>query len=683
MFTDIAGYTALMGESESKAYQLLKKNRQVQKPLIEKRGGKWLKEMGDGVLASFPTVTDAVYCAIEIQRNCQDEVDLKLRIGIHLGEVIVEEGDVFGDGVNIASRIEPLAPVGGICVSESVFRNIENKEGINVRFVGEETLKNVKRAVNIYEVDVDGSLVLDTGAVDKVKNKPHAFNWLKFAVLVLIIAISTVIAYLVFHEVEEKQNGKEVTGTAEKERSIAVLPFKNWSGDPDMEHFCYAMTDAVITRLTKVSGITKVITMTSAMAFKDTQKTSPEIAEELDVSHILEANFQKSGDLVKITLQLIDGPTENHFWAEEYTGTWSTGKFKLQAEVAESVARRIGAPLTEADIESIHSVHPAERTQNQEAYEYFLTARMMLEWGAAKPAFRELLEKAISLDPDFVAPYAWLGLYWMTQIAWNSTSYDLAHLEWAREYIMEAISRDDSYGLSYLVLGEIKLFHDWEFKEARELMMKAYTLDPVSINRNTLTNTILPAMGEYQLAKKIATEALNSSPYEAGTWIGKGLSEYFMGEYDDSRETFETGLARFNDGGLIKDASRVYSGMGEYDRMIDILDEYLAENPNLRPPSALGYMAIACYHKGKIARVDELINELKGKAEQSPLGSPSFYLSLVYAQMGDVDAAFQWLEKAYNDHEVEMYWIKVEPPFDPIRSDPRFKAMLDKVGFPN
>ncbi len=148
MFTDIVGYTALMGESETRAYQLLKKNRQVQKPIIEKHHGKWLKEIGDGVLASFQTVSEAVYCAIEIQEACLNEPDLNLRIGIHLGEVIVEDGDVFGDGVNIASRLEPLAPVGGIYVSESVFRNIQNKESIEAVFVREETLKNVKFPVS-------------------------------------------------------------------------------------------------------------------------------------------------------------------------------------------------------------------------------------------------------------------------------------------------------------------------------------------------------------------------------------------------------------------------------------------------------------------------------------------------------------------------------------------------------
>ena len=155
MFTDIVGYTALMGEDEERAFELLKKNRQVQRPIIEKYNGRWIKEIGDGVLASFPAVSDAVYCAKEIQKACLKEDDLKLRIGIHQGEVVFEDDDVFGDGVNIASRLEPLAPIGGILVSESVNRNLGNKKGITTKFIREENLKNVKKPVRIYEVIVE------------------------------------------------------------------------------------------------------------------------------------------------------------------------------------------------------------------------------------------------------------------------------------------------------------------------------------------------------------------------------------------------------------------------------------------------------------------------------------------------------------------------------------------------
>src|SRR5215470_4849681 len=152
MFTDIVGYTALMGEDEQKAFAILRKNRQLQRPFIEKYGGKWMKELGDGVLASFSTVTDAVMCACEIQEACKDISQLKLRIGIHQGEVVFENKDVFGDGVNIASRLQAIAPIGATFISEAVYNNISNKKEFITEFVGEQTLKNVADPVRVYEI---------------------------------------------------------------------------------------------------------------------------------------------------------------------------------------------------------------------------------------------------------------------------------------------------------------------------------------------------------------------------------------------------------------------------------------------------------------------------------------------------------------------------------------------------
>jgi len=195
MFTDIVGYTSMMGENEAKAYQLLKKNRQIQKPIVKKYGGKWLKEMGDGVLASFSTISDAVLCAVAIQQICINESDLKLRIGIHQGEIIFEDNDVFGDGVNIASRLEEHAPIGGIYVSETVFRNIQNKANIKAEFVKEETFKNVKYPVKVYKIiDIkDKSKLPLSTEVDKSKNlqiKQIHLMWFGISAVIVILIIS-------------------------------------------------------------------------------------------------------------------------------------------------------------------------------------------------------------------------------------------------------------------------------------------------------------------------------------------------------------------------------------------------------------------------------------------------------------------------------------------------------------
>jgi len=196
MFTDIVGYTALMGEDEQAAFELLKKNRAVQRPIIESFNGRWLKEIGDGVLASFSTVSDAVYCAATIQKTCENVPDLKLRIGIHLGEVVFEGNDVFGDGVNIASRLEPLAPIGGILVSESVNRDLGNKKNISSTFIREEQLKNVREPIKTYSVQVEGvePVVIPKSSADSQQlsqksNNPRKIGFTSLAIIVALVLV--------------------------------------------------------------------------------------------------------------------------------------------------------------------------------------------------------------------------------------------------------------------------------------------------------------------------------------------------------------------------------------------------------------------------------------------------------------------------------------------------------------
>jgi len=258
MFTDIVGYTALMGKDEQRAFDILQKNRDIQKPIIEQNSGKWIKELGDGILASFPAVSDAVAAAVSIQEVCNGEREFQLRIGIHLGEVIFENGDVFGDGVNVASRIQALASPGTTWVSEIVFRNIENKRGISTDFIKETTLKNVQYPVKIYQLRSE----------KEIQNR--------------IFSTQTII-----------------------EKSIAVLPFVNMSGDPGNEYFCDGLSEELLNVLAKVDGL-KVASRTSSFLFRGKGTDITEIGNKLKVATVLEGSVRKSGNRLRITAQLIN-----------------------------------------------------------------------------------------------------------------------------------------------------------------------------------------------------------------------------------------------------------------------------------------------------------------------------------------------------------------------------------------
>src|SRR6266487_3056976 len=263
MFTDIVGYTALMGEDEQKAFELLRKNRQLQKSIIEKFNGTWIKELGDCVLASFHTVTDAVLCASAIQQSCMHTPDLKLRIGIHQGEVVFEDNDVFGDGVNIASRLQALAPIGGIWISESIYNNIANKKDIKTKFVRAEILKNVKEPIRVYEV------ITNDNEQDQ-----------------LSFSISAKSKILL-------------------EKSIAVLPFVDMSSAHDQEYLGDGLAEELINVLSQLQEL-KVIGRTSSFSFKETKTDLKAIGKTLNANTILEGSIQKSGNRIRITTQLIN-----------------------------------------------------------------------------------------------------------------------------------------------------------------------------------------------------------------------------------------------------------------------------------------------------------------------------------------------------------------------------------------
>src|SRR5688572_9073334 len=224
MFTDIVGYTALMGSDEQKAFDFLNKNRQIQKPIIEQYGGHWIKELGDGVMASFSTVSDAVTAAIKIQEACNAVKDFQLRIGIHLGEVVFEDGDVFGDGVNVASRIQAKAPAGGIWISESVHNNVVNKHDIVTRFVKTESFKNVKDPVRIYQVVAEG-LPVARPKINLIR--PNGKS--RLFVAALGIALLLITGFFIYQFIAGSKENKKPGNADTIDKSIAVLPFEDLS----------------------------------------------------------------------------------------------------------------------------------------------------------------------------------------------------------------------------------------------------------------------------------------------------------------------------------------------------------------------------------------------------------------------------------------------------------------------
>ena len=295
MFTDIVGYTALMGEDEHKAFSVLKRNREIQRPIIEKFGGRWIKELGDGILATFTSVTDSVLASAAIQIASQTETNFQLRIGLHLSEVIFENGDVFGDGVNIAARIQSLADVGGILISETVQKNLTNKRGIETKLLGDEKLKNVKEAITLYEIIITDDYIAES--IPEIKQE----------------------------------------ATAPIGKSIAVMPFVNLSKDEEQEYFSEGIAEEIIVTLSSIKNL-KVVGRRSSFQFKGGTTPVAEIGKILNVSTILEGSVRRHGKGLRIYAELINIEDGCQLWAEKYDRE-ITDMYEIQDDIASNIEK--------------------------------------------------------------------------------------------------------------------------------------------------------------------------------------------------------------------------------------------------------------------------------------------------------------------------------------------------------
>ena len=433
MFTDIVGYTSLMGSDEEAAFDLLKKNRDLQLPLIEKHGGNTLKEIGDGILASFNSASDAVYCALEIQQYSQEHADLSLRIGIHIGDVVFENKDVFGDGVNIASRIQELAPVGGILVSEPVQRNVSNKKGVAAEYFGEKRLKGVAGPVKTYLVHVDS--VKDDKTIlvaeKKTGSKPVTERSTSINSKILWILAPLILfglGYFIYQGNSSSNipttNTETSASTSNPETSIAVLPFDNFSADKDEnQHLCDGIMEEIINHLAKIESLV-VRSRSSVEQYREDRPSTVVIGDQLGVSHLLEGSVQVIGGEMKVVVQLIEATGDRHIWQESYIQSLDN-IFDVYEDIAQKVADQLAITLSQVEKRQIATI----ATDNTEAYELYLKAREDIGiWALARDKTyylnaKQNLQRAASLDPNFAEAILTLAsLYWQTRLYYPDES---------------------------------------------------------------------------------------------------------------------------------------------------------------------------------------------------------------------------------------------------------------------
>ena len=627
MFTDIVGYTALMGANERNAFNLLQKNREIQKPIIEKYRGQLVKELGDGMLASFPSVSEAVCAAIDIQEKSAEEKAFQLRIGIHLGEVVFENNDVFGDGVNIASRIQAMAEPGKIYVSEPVYHNLFNKSDVMSTFVKQETLKNVREPVRIYSVTHGTNTLTPTQA----QPLPPA-----------------------------------------EEKSIAILPFVNMSNDPEQEYFSDGIAEEILNSLSRISEL-RVAGRTSSFQFKGKNMDLREIGQKLGVNAVLEGSVRKLGKRVRITAQLVDLRTGFHIWSERYDRDMED-IFAIQEDIATVITEKLKLTYLERDREIIKK----QCTRDPEAFQNYMKGRFLWNKRTDESMATSVryFQKAIEIDGDYAL--AWAGL---------ADSFNLLgeHSKEARKDFspkskaaaLRALELDHELAEAHISLASLLMLdeRDWE-NSGKEFRLGIKLKPDYATGHHWYTEWLL-AMGKLDEALQSISTAIELDPVTFAMIKDKGFVLYYQRKYKEAIDLANTALD------LDPKLSSAYRLVSLSWLELDQVEKALLANDQWDELTGYHYKASlgrALIHarSGNQGEAKKIIDSYDYVARTR--GEDFRGLGLVYLALGDYDHAMESFIRSIDDHELSMSSVQVDPKLDSLRSDPRFNLLVQKMG---
>ena len=667
MFTDIVGYTALMGRDEQKAFEYLNKNRQIQKPIIEQYGGHWIKELGDGVMASFNTVSDAVIAAIKIQQTCNAAKDFQLRIGIHLGEVIFENDDVFGDGVNIASRIQAIAHPGSIYISEAVHNSIANKKEFNAKFATEEKLKNVKEPVRIYQVLAEGVVHYQLNLGQKLKPKPKA---LKVSITIIALLIA---GYFIQRIIVPQKKSQIAAANELMEKSIAVLPFVNMNADSSQEYFNDGMTESLISDLAQIPGLF-VISRNSVFQYKGKTMNPVDVGKELKVRYILEGSLQRSGDVVRINAQLIETESGFHIWADKFDRTIKD-IFLVQDDISSHIIEKLKIAIDKKENSLSKSY-----TENIEAYDHYLRGHYLFrKAGASSRSMIDsaivLFEKAIALDPKFALAYAALGKAYTTLFfiydpdsKWETKAYVA---------IEKALSFDPGLSDAHLAKGNLSwtLSSGFPHEKAIKELKHAIELNPNSVEAHESLGSVYFHIGLLDKALYHLRVALTLDP--ASRFSRPRIARVHW--YQQKLDSALLGFSALQPSDWLREHAIVLMNLGRTDEAFKALDKLSAVNQILEYDQAAAY-AVLYAATGRKKEAEEKIKFVIEHGEGiSHFHHAEHLIASAYALMGNAVSAVEWLQKTA-DHGMPCYPLfKNDPNLKNIRNDPAYITLMGNL----
>ena len=630
LFADMTGYTALMQEDEQMARVKRRRLKDVLEATIGRYNGKLLQYYGDGSLSIFSSAIDSVGCAIEIQHQLKEDPRVDIRIGIHTGDVIIEEDAIYGDGVNLASRIESLAVPGSIFISDKVYDEIKNQPVFSTRELGYFELKNIKYPVRVFAITNSG---ISVPTRDELRGKIKQTN-----------------------------------------NRLAVLPFVNMSADPENEYFSDGITEELLNALTRVDGL-QVTSRTSAFAFKGRNHDIRDIAIQLNVDKVLEGSVRKAGNRVRITAQLINANDGYHIWSENYDRDL-TDIFEVQDEISAIIANKLRedmAPRVKKD----HLVKTT--TTNVTAYTYFLKGLHF--WNKLTPADSrkaiECFEQAIEIEPNYAQAYA-MAAAAHSYLGSSGQMLPTKAFEVVHRYADKALQIDSSIAESHVAKASAYLFYDWNWKLAFESLQKAISLNHGAIDAYDMLGFYYIVMGQKEKAVEALEYAETLDPLSPVISQSLGNMYIFSERYDDAIRQADKLLEMEPRMRIAIEMKGWATGMkGDWETAL----RYFEEVQRLTNHPLKGWMG-AGFTYARLGMKDkalEVIRKMEQREREEPGVVIDADIAAVWFGLGDYDKTFYYLNRCIDKRMGPVSYFIEYPPYRPIKSDPRYADLKKRM----
>jgi adenylate cyclase len=628
LFADMTGYTAMMQDNEHLARLKRKRFKEILESSVEKFDGKILQNYGDGSLCIFSSAINSVSCAVSMQQQLQLDTKVDVRIGIHIGDVEIEGESIFGDGVNLASRVESLAVPGGIFISEKVYDEIKNHDNIKTRDMGFFELKNIKQPVHLYAIANDGIIVPSR---DELKGK-----------------------------------------TKQPTNRLAVLPFVNMSADPENEYFSDGITEELLNTLTKVNGL-QVTSRTSAFAFKGKQDDIREIAIKLNVDKVLEGSVRKAGNKVRITAQLINAADGYHIWSETYDRNL-TDIFEVQDEISGVITNRLRENLLPS--ERIEHLVKAP-TKNVEAYTLYLKGMHFYNKLTPADYYKaiDFFEQAVELEPNYAQAYAMIAGSYAYLGVTGQAAPDKA-FEIVKSHSEKALKLDNSIAESHVAKATMHLMYDGNWKAGYDSLQTAIKLNPAATGAYqnlALYNIFISNLPE---AVRVMEEASKIDPLSPQINHFLGETYLFADRYDDAIHVANKLIEMNPQMRIAIEMKGWATGMnGDWQKALEyFLEVHRLTNHPLKGLSPVGY----AYAKlGQTDKALEAIAKIEQRQQEEPNVVVDGDLLMIWWALGNIDKAIPYFENSVSKRLSAVNFFLHYPPVRGMADNPRIKKILE------